>query len=662
MVKPLRSPVEAETISSSHVLSLGIKLFLSIFLPTASAIAFGLGALYQIQTSLIYREITEIERELIAEKSERLSEHFREVRADLLILSQQGELQPILDPQSDRPIVEQFQGALAQEYLIFAREKQVYDQIRALNLQGKEQVRVNLNRGQPTIISGNKLQNKSHRYWFHATLNLSEGEIFISPLDLNVEFGQIEQPLKPTIRFSTPVFDSSATMRGMVVVNYLADRFLQELSTHLSYSESMWLLNDRGYWLKSTQPEDEWGFMYEDERRNLTLAKTLPQTWAQINQAERGQFQTAEGLYTFTTIYPLQKWHKRDTYQWKLVTHVPTDILQSYSRETRNQLLLLFAALMGLTTIGSVFFVQAKLNHQQSDRQVKGLQNSMEDLYRNQAQLVQTEKMASLGQLVAGIAHEINNPVNFIHGNLIHAQKYFEDVVDLLKLYQSYYPQTDSEISDMAEDIELEFIKDDATQLFQSMHMGTERISEIVKSLRIFSRLDESETKEVNLHEGIDSTLTILQTRLRSNDWRPAIKVTKHYGNLPKIECYAGQLNQVFMNILSNAIDALEERDRERTFAQMEANPSAITIETRQKRDSIIIQISDNGLGINPAAQRRLFDPFFTTKPVGKGTGLGLAISYQVITEKHKGILSCSSEPGLTTFAIEIPLKSVNYP
>ena len=660
MVKQLRSPLGSESIPASDALTLGTKLFLSIFVPTAAAVALGLGALYQIQTSLMYGEITEIERELVAEKSERLSERFTAIRADLLILSQQGELQPILNPQSDRPTLEQFQETLSQEYLIFVREKQVYDQIRALNLQGQEQVRVNLNRDRPTIISGNKLQNKSHRYWFHATLNLSESEIFISHLDLNIEFGEIEQPLKPTIRFSTPVFDSSKTMRGMVVVNYLADRFLHELSTNLSYSESMWLLNDRGYWLKGSQPEDEWGFMYEDERRDLTLAKTRPQTWAQINQAERGQFQTAEGLYTFATIYPLQQWHDRNTYQWKLVAHIPTDILQSYARETRNQLLFLFAALMGLTTIGSAFFVQAKLNHQKSDRQVKGLQNSLEDLYRNQAQLVQTEKMASLGQLVAGVAHEINNPVNFIHGNLIHAQNYFKDIVHLLDLYQSYYPQTYPEILDMAEDIDLEFIKDDATQLFQSMNVGTDRISEIVKSLRIFSRLDESETKEVSLHEGIDSTLTILQTRLRSNEWRPAIKVIKNYGSVPKIECYAGQLNQVFMNIFSNAIDALEERDRDRTFAEIEANPSTITIDTAQIDGQIIIRISDNGPGISTSAQSRLFDPFFTTKPVGKGTGLGLAISYQVIAEKHHGSLSCSSQPGMTVFIIKLPLHLAN--
>lgn len=209
--------------------------------------------------------------------------------------------------------------------------------------------------------------------------------------------------------------------------------------------------------------------------------------------------------------------------------------------------------------------------------------------------------------------------------------------------------------------IELEFLKQDLPKLFQSMEVGTERIREIIKSLRIFSRLDEADIKQVSLHDGIDSTLTILQTRLRAQPWRPQIQVLKEYGDLPQIECYAGQLNQVFMNLLSNAVDALEERDRDRTWQQMEAIPSTIQIRTQLlgqlTPSTVAIAITDNGPGIAQHVRDHLFNPFFTTKPVGKGTGLGLSISYQIITETHGGTITCDSSLGQgTTFTITLPI------
>ncbi|MGK7926713.1 MAG: ATP-binding protein [Spirulina sp.] len=283
------------------------------------------------------------------------------------------------------------------------------------------------------------------------------------------------------------------------------------------------------------------------------------------------------------------------------------------------------------------------------------LSQTMENLKKTQAQLVQTEKMSGLGQMVAGVAHEINNPVSFIHGNVIHASKYTEELTGLLALYQRHYPQPHPEIEDEIDAIELEFLKDDLNNLFQSMRVGTDRISEIVKSLRTFSRLDEAEIKDVDLHDGIDSTLTILQTRLRAQDWRPEIRVMKDYGDLPFVECYAGQLNQVFMNILGNAIDAVEESLRHPEGEQ--DNIPAIRIRTRTDGKTVTIAIADNGMGISEETRAKLFDPFFTTKAIGKGTGLGLSISYQIVTEKHHGILSCMSQPGETTFTIEIPIQ-----
>ncbi|MBD2356833.1 amino acid permease [Tolypothrix sp. FACHB-123] len=270
------------------------------------------------------------------------------------------------------------------------------------------------------------------------------------------------------------------------------------------------------------------------------------------------------------------------------------------------------------------------------------------------SQLVQSEKMSSLGQLVAGVAHEINNPVNFISGNLTPANEYLRDLLKLLELYQQHYPQPVPEIKIHAKQIDIDFIISDLPRLLNSMKVGADRITEIVLSLRNFSRLDESDMKVVNIHEGIDSTLMILAHRFKANDKRPEIKVVKEYHDLPFIECYPGQLNQVLMNILANAIDALEDA----FFTQPKPQNLRINITTLlTKYQNILIKISDNGCGIPEIIQQRLFEPFFTTKPIGKGTGLGLSISYKIITEKHHGTLKCNSVMGKgTEFTIEIPI------
>ncbi|WP_414514549.1 sensor histidine kinase [Nostoc sp. PCC 9305] len=287
------------------------------------------------------------------------------------------------------------------------------------------------------------------------------------------------------------------------------------------------------------------------------------------------------------------------------------------------------------------------------------LKTALSELQRTQAQVVQSEKMSSLGQLVAGIAHEINNPVNFIHGNLTHLDEYTENLLQMISLYQERYSSHDPEIQALAEEIDLEFLIEDLQKILPSMKMGTERIRNIVLSLRNFSRMDEAEFKRVDIHEGIESTLLILQHRLKDKPDRPAIEVIKDYGNLPQAECYPGQLNQVLMNILVNAIDALDEADIKRTSQQIQENPSQITIRTSVvDSQSIEIAIADNAQGMPESVQSRIFDPFFTTKPVGKGTGMGMAISYQIITEKHGGKLLCFSSLGEgTNFIIQVPIR-----
>jgi PAS domain S-box-containing protein len=303
------------------------------------------------------------------------------------------------------------------------------------------------------------------------------------------------------------------------------------------------------------------------------------------------------------------------------------------------------------------------------------LELTVQKLRQAQAKLIQTEKMSSLGQLVAGVAHEINNPVSFIDGNLYYANQYIHDLLDLLHLYQKHYPHPVSEIQAFALSIDLRFLNEDLPKLLRSMKVGAERIRQIVLSLRHFSRHDEAEIKPVDIHQGIDSTLLILQSRLKAAGRYKAIEVVKEYGNLPMVECYAGQLNQVFMNVLSNAIDALEDLRidssasgegtgeqipciRIRTsylHGQDQQNPASCT--GQWVTDSILIQIADNGSGMTEAVKAKLFEPFFTTKPVGKGTGLGLAIGYQIVVEKHGGALGCESQPGRgTEFWIKIPV------
>ncbi len=300
------------------------------------------------------------------------------------------------------------------------------------------------------------------------------------------------------------------------------------------------------------------------------------------------------------------------------------------------------------------------------------LQETLKKLQKTQAQLVQTEKMSSLGHLVAGVAHEINNPVSFIYSNIAPASEYITDLFRLLELYQQEYPEPTPAIQQEIEAIDLKFILTDLPKLLNSMKVGAERISEIVKSLRMFSHLHEAEFKSVNLHANLDSTLMILKNRLKAQGNRPEIRVIKDYGELPEVECYAGQLNQVFMNLLNNAIDAFDPRyvksmpmetnnNLPGTFSQTIRLTESPEIRIRSWAiDSryVGISIADNGCGMDEEIQQKIFDPFFTTKPVGQGTGLGLATSYNIIVEKHGGELTCISTPGQgTEFIIKIPIR-----
>ncbi|MBO0350669.1 AAA family ATPase [Phormidium pseudopriestleyi FRX01] len=304
-------------------------------------------------------------------------------------------------------------------------------------------------------------------------------------------------------------------------------------------------------------------------------------------------------------------------------------------------------------------------------RLYQNLEQSIQDLKEAQLQLVQTEKMSTLGQLVAGVAHEINNPLSFVHGNLNMALEYSEDLLNHLQLYQQCYPEPVADIQNHATAIDLEYLQEDFPEMLRSMNLGTDRIKEIVKSLKNFSRKDPGVFQKADIHAGIDSTLLILSNRLKATGSKPAVSVLKEYGNIPLVQCYPGQLNQVFMNLIANAIDALDSGvashlslvasgsslENHAELPPKDIGSKTIRIRTEVKENCVAIHIADNGSGMTNEVQKKLFNTFFTTKPEGKGTGLGLSISHQIIVERHHGELLCTSQPGEgTEFIIQIPI------
>jgi signal transduction histidine kinase len=286
----------------------------------------------------------------------------------------------------------------------------------------------------------------------------------------------------------------------------------------------------------------------------------------------------------------------------------------------------------------------------------QALEQALDDLQSAQLQTVQSEKMASLGNLVAGVAHEINNPIGFLNGSINNAKDYVSDLIEHIALYQQHHPNPAGAIQDNAEEIDLEFLREDLPKLLNSMGGATDRIKGISTSLRTFSRADTEHKVSADLHEGLDSTLLILKYRLKANEIRPAIEIVQNYGNLKSIDCFPGQLNQVFMNLLANAIDVFDEAAQQSSFAALQASPQCLTITTAQVGQSVEIRIQDNGKGMDEATQARIFDHLFTTKEVGKGTGLGLAIARQIVEEKHGGRLEVQSKLGSgTVFLIVLP-------
>ena len=344
--------------------------------------------------------------------------------------------------------------------------------------------------------------------------------------------------------------------------------------------------------------------------------------------------------------------------QGKIIGHIAGLHTQPLNRSYEEQ-----EAILRIFAARSAAEIERQITEQELKQQNQRLEETLAELKRTQAQLIHAEKMSSLGQMVAGIAHEINNPINFIHGNLVHASEYYDNLLHLIQLYRQEYPHPSELIQEEIESLDIDFIEKDITKLLQSMQLGTQRISDIVKSCRNFSRLDESAFKVVNIHDGLESALMILQNRIHASDRFSGIEVVKDYEELPRVYCSPEQLNQALFNLISNAIDALKEGEKTYKMEGVTNKKKTLSIRTYLNPDmsakrKVFISIADNGIGIPDEIQSKIFDPFFTTKPVGQGTGLGLSVSYQIITNLHDGTLSCNSTVGQgTEFIISLPIS-----
>ncbi len=556
------------------------------------------------------------------------------VTSDLRFLAKHYELQGVFENGNGK-----LQEMLARDFLVFAKQKRIYDQIRFLDHTGSEIVRVNNNDGNPTIVPDNQLQNKADRYYFKKTWAMARDQVYISPLDLNIEQGRIEQPLKPMIRFGTLVFNRSGHKKAILLLNYLGEKLINDFRTAAAnISDHVMLLNSDGFWLSSPRRDDEWGFMYNNDR---SFGKAHPLAWQRIQAEESGQFHNEEGMFSFATVYPLSSdvTHRRTTgqaptidkdYYWKAVSHVSPQILVAARNNFFRRQLLLYVAMISLLAIASILLVRASVRHKQAaiqiefemqsrgrlEEKVKARTRELKDteIEKDQIveQLIQAEKLAVIGTMASGIGHEINNPLYAIltkaeairdEADISQCRKYGEDVVEYVN-----------------------------------------RIAEIVKDFAGYARPgSEHDLELVDVNEKLFEAMSMARLSLLSDH----VVISEDLTPVPRILGKPEEIRQAFFNVIRNGIQSMNGK-------------GTLEVTSRLESDQVSIRIGDTGLGISEDDALRIFDPFFTTKGPDEGQGLGLYIVRQIVN-KYGGEIGMESHKGTgTVFCIRFPVRATS--
>ncbi len=612
------------------------KRFLVVFLIAAALLAGTAVTHYYVgmRTERIERETSELLNVELGKTA--IARDLESVTSDLMFLARHNELQGMFES-DNRKLWEM----LAKQFLVFITQKGKYDQIRFLDQTGMELVRVNYNDGNPTIVPEDQLQNKTHRYYFGKTWALARDGVYISPMDLNIEHGQVEQPQKPMIRFGTPVFDRSGRKRGILLFNYLSANLIRDFKrAAANISDHVMLLNSDGFWLSSPRRDDEWGFMYDNDR---TFAKAHPDAWQRIQAGESGQFHNEEGMFSFTTVYPLL--HAAGDhrpvgrigspaidkgYYWKAVSRVSPQLLTTTPHYFFRRHLLLYAAMLGLLALASALLARATVRHQQAatqveiERRVRGslegkveertreLKDTQAEKDRVMQQLIQAEKMAAIGTMASGIGHEINNPLYAILG-MAEAIRDEEDI---------------SRCRGYGRDI----IKQ------------SRRIAEIVRNLSGYVRpAAEHDLEPVDVNETLSEAVSMARRSLLSDH----VEIRENLMPVSRLSAKSEEIQQAFFNVIRNGMQAMKGR-------------GILEITSRQEGNRVWIRIRDTGVGIPAEHLGKIYDPFFTTKGPDEGEGLGLYIVQQIVN-KYAGTITLESKEGRgTVCTIQFPVGEKN--
>ncbi len=645
-------------------------LVLSTIIPVSTVGLYGIATSKKALSDLSLNQINY----KVTEKVQDIKSFLLNINGDVLLLSRVPPIQGIIRARLGNGIDRETNFATStlyrdwvkrgnQIFSAMAATRSYYRHLRYLDENGNEQIRVDFRDDLVEIASQENLHSEANSVYFQAAMQQKAGDVYVSPIVFEHPTGGVNELPVAVIHYTTLINDQAGHKRGLVVATVMVDAFTKPLKlvNSLGY-ERVLLVTKEGYYLVHPNLTKVWksDLNHSDQFLHDYPANIINQ----ILSSEKGTItKNVDKIICYQTL------NRGKNNSLVMIYEVPKTtvfaLVQSFEAIAASVIVVSLGVVLtiGISVVRQITISQTRLYQQAetaaatAELKAQELEQTLSELYDTQAQLVQTEKLSSLGQLIAGVAHEINNPVSFIYGNLKYVNQYIEEILNIMLLYQQHYPNPHDEIQAKANAVDINFLLEDLPKILRSMRVGAERIRQIVLSLRNFSRLDESDMKAVDIHEGIDSTLMILTNRLKDQPNCPEIELIKDYGDLPLVECYPGQLNQVFMNIIANAIDAIEEsfvKDK-----KLWRNPQ-IHIHTALNNDKqVVISIADNGPGISESVQQRLFDPFFTTKPVGKGTGLGLSISYQIVTKKHQGHLQCISAPGKgAEFLIKIPLRS----